>query len=194
MKASPRTSRQLNDLVCDLPNWRFARNDPACIQAHCREAAFRTPARVPILRQYSESRRDRFRSQWQLSVANGIRDVGRFATFPGRAPDAASAGGARRFQIERRGAGVPTLSINSIVSALRSQQLQIFSNATMSSDARPYFHESNRCHMLPLPKFSNPAINDNLTKEFRPAWLQLMRYRRFGKNPSTRSSGGTVRP
>ena len=50
---------------------------------------------------------------------NYIRDVGRFATFLGRSPDTATAEDVRRFQIEQRDAGVPTPTMNSIVSALR---------------------------------------------------------------------------
>lgn len=48
-----------------------------------------------------------------------LRDVGRFATFLGRSPDTATAEDLRRFQIEQRDAGVPTPTMNSIVSALR---------------------------------------------------------------------------
>jgi hypothetical protein len=44
--------------------------------------------------------------------------VGRFATFLGRSPDTATAD-VRQFQIEQRDAGVPTPTMNSIVSALR---------------------------------------------------------------------------
>ena len=50
---------------------------------------------------------------------NYIRDVGRFATFLGRSPDTATADEVRRFQIEQRDTGVPTPTMNSIVSALR---------------------------------------------------------------------------
>src|SRR5271156_5358481 len=50
---------------------------------------------------------------------NYIRDVGPFATFLRRSPDAATADDVRRFQIEQRDAGVPTPTMNSIVSALR---------------------------------------------------------------------------
>jgi len=50
---------------------------------------------------------------------NYIRDVGRFATFLRRSPDTATADDVRRLQIEQRGAGVPTPTMNSIVSALR---------------------------------------------------------------------------
>lgn len=48
-----------------------------------------------------------------------IRDVGRFATFLGRSPETATVDDLRRFQIEQREAGVPTPTMNSIVSALR---------------------------------------------------------------------------
>ncbi len=50
---------------------------------------------------------------------NYIRDVGRFATFLGSAPDTATADDLRRFQVEQRDAGVPVPTMNSIVSALR---------------------------------------------------------------------------
>ena len=50
---------------------------------------------------------------------NYLRDVGRFATFLGRSPDTATAEDVRRFQIEQRDDGVPTPTMNSIVSALR---------------------------------------------------------------------------
>jgi hypothetical protein len=49
---------------------------------------------------------------------NYVRDVGRVATFLRRSPDTATADGVRRFQIEQRDAGVPTPTMNSIVSAL----------------------------------------------------------------------------
>ena len=50
---------------------------------------------------------------------NYIRDVGRFASFLGRSPHTATAEDVRRFQIEQHDAGVPTPTMNSIVSALR---------------------------------------------------------------------------
>lgn len=50
---------------------------------------------------------------------NYIRDVGRFATFLGRPPDAATADDLRRFQIEQRENGVTVPTMNSIVAALR---------------------------------------------------------------------------
>lgn len=50
---------------------------------------------------------------------NYIRDVGRFATFLGRSPDTAAPNDVRQFQIEQRETGVPTPTMNSIVSALR---------------------------------------------------------------------------
>jgi site-specific recombinase XerD len=50
---------------------------------------------------------------------NYIRDVARFTTFLGRSPALATVEDVRRFQIEQREAGVPTPTMNSIVSALR---------------------------------------------------------------------------
>jgi hypothetical protein len=50
---------------------------------------------------------------------NYICDVGRFAAFLRRSPDTATADDLRRFQIEQRDAGVPTPTMNSIVSVLR---------------------------------------------------------------------------
>ena len=50
---------------------------------------------------------------------NYIRGVGRFATFLGRSPHTATADDLRRLQIEQQEAGVPTPTMNSIVSALR---------------------------------------------------------------------------
>ena len=50
---------------------------------------------------------------------NYIRDVGRLASFLGRSPHTATADDLRRFQIEQQEAGVPTPTMNSIVSALR---------------------------------------------------------------------------
>ena len=50
---------------------------------------------------------------------NYIRDVGRFATFLGRAPNTATAEDLRRFQVDQREAGVSVPTMNSIVSALR---------------------------------------------------------------------------
>src|SRR5436305_1398410 len=50
---------------------------------------------------------------------NYVRDVGRFATFLKRSPDTATPDDVRQFQIEQREAGMPTPTMNSIVSALR---------------------------------------------------------------------------
>ena len=50
---------------------------------------------------------------------NYIPGVGRFAAFLGRSPDTATADDVRRFQIEQRDAGMPTPTLNSIVSAFR---------------------------------------------------------------------------
>jgi integrase/recombinase XerD len=50
---------------------------------------------------------------------NYIRDVGSFATFLRRSPDTATVDDVRRFQIEQRDAGMPTPTMNSIVSTLR---------------------------------------------------------------------------
>ena len=50
---------------------------------------------------------------------NYIRDVGRFAPWPGRSPAMAAAEDVRRFQIEQQEAGVPVPTMNSIVAALR---------------------------------------------------------------------------
>jgi site-specific recombinase XerC len=50
---------------------------------------------------------------------NYIRDIGRFASFLGRSPHTATAEDVRRFQIEQHDAGVPTPTMDSIVSALR---------------------------------------------------------------------------
>ena len=48
-----------------------------------------------------------------------IRAAGRFATFLGRSPDTATVEDVRRLQIEQRDAGVPTPTMNSVMSALR---------------------------------------------------------------------------
>jgi integrase/recombinase XerD len=50
---------------------------------------------------------------------NYIRDVGRFATFLGRAPNTATAEDLRRFQVDQRETSVPVPKVNSLVSALR---------------------------------------------------------------------------
>jgi len=55
----------------------------------------------------------------RATQGNYLRDVGRFATFLQRSPDTATADDMRRFQIEQRDAGVPTPTMNGIVSALR---------------------------------------------------------------------------
>src|ERR1700742_5319980 len=54
-----------------------------------------------------------------MTQRNYIRDVSRFATFLGRSPDTATPEDVRQFQIDQREAGVPTPTMNSIVSALR---------------------------------------------------------------------------
>ena len=50
---------------------------------------------------------------------NYTRDIGRFASFLGRSPHTATAEDVRRFQLEQHDAGVPTPTMNSVVSALR---------------------------------------------------------------------------
>jgi integrase/recombinase XerD len=50
---------------------------------------------------------------------NYICDVRRFAKFLRRSPDTATADDVRRFEIDQRDGGVPTPTMNSIVSALR---------------------------------------------------------------------------
>jgi integrase/recombinase XerD len=55
----------------------------------------------------------------QATQRNYIRDVGRFATFLGRPPDAATAEDLRRFQVDQQESGVPVPTMNSIVAALR---------------------------------------------------------------------------
>ena len=50
---------------------------------------------------------------------NYLRDVGRFATWPGRSPHTACTEDIRQFQIEQQQAGVPAPTMNSTVGALR---------------------------------------------------------------------------
>ncbi|WP_228391267.1 phage integrase N-terminal SAM-like domain-containing protein [Komagataeibacter medellinensis] len=50
---------------------------------------------------------------------NYLRDVGRFTTFLGRSPHTATAEDVRQFQIAQNAAGMPTPTMNAIVSALR---------------------------------------------------------------------------
>jgi integrase len=81
---------------------------------------------------------------------NYIRDVGRFATFLGRPPDAATAEDLRRFQVEQRDAGVPAPTMNSIVAALRF----FFTNTLDRPDlARKLFRVS---HPRKLPVVLSP--------------------------------------
>jgi site-specific recombinase XerD len=81
------------------------------------DEAIRTAAISPLrLRLIDDMNMRRFSRETQR---NYLRDVGRFATFLGRSPDAASADDLRRFQVEQREAGVPVPTMNSIVSALR---------------------------------------------------------------------------
>jgi site-specific recombinase XerD len=78
---------------------------------------FPTPAISPLRqRLIDDMNMRRFSPETQR---NYIRDVGRFATFLGRSPNTATGEEVRRFQIEQRDAGVPTPTMNSIVSALR---------------------------------------------------------------------------
>ena len=81
------------------------------------DEAIRTAAISPLRqRLIDDMNMRRFSRETQR---NYIRDVGRFATFLGRSPDTATADDVRRFQIEQRDAGMPTPTMNSIVSALR---------------------------------------------------------------------------
>src|SRR6478752_2980534 len=81
------------------------------------DEAIRTAAISPLRqRLIDDMNMRRFSRETQR---NYIRDVGRFATFLRRSPDTATADDVRRFQIEQRDAGVPTPTMNSIVSALR---------------------------------------------------------------------------
>jgi len=81
------------------------------------DEAIRTAAISPLRqRLIDDMNMRRFSRETQR---NYIRDVGRFATFLGRSPETATADDVRRFQIEQRDAGMPTPTMNSIVSALR---------------------------------------------------------------------------
>ena len=81
---------------------------------------------------------------------NYIRDGGRFATFLGRPPDAATVEDLRRFQVEQRDAGVPAPTMNSIVAALRF----FFTNTLDRPDlARKLFRVS---HPRKLPVVLSP--------------------------------------
>jgi Phage integrase, N-terminal SAM-like domain len=81
------------------------------------DEAIRTAAISPLRqRLIDDMNMRRFSRETQR---NYIRDVGRFATFLGRSPDTATADDVRRFQIEQRDSGMPTPTMNSIVSALR---------------------------------------------------------------------------
>ncbi len=81
------------------------------------DESIRTAAISPLLqRLIDDMNMRRFSRETQR---NYVRDAARFATFLGRSPDTATADDVRRFQIEQRDAGVPTPTINSIVSALR---------------------------------------------------------------------------
>src|SRR3974390_48124 len=81
------------------------------------DEAIRTAAISPLRqRLIDDMNMRRFSRETQR---NYIRDVGRLATFLGRSPDTATADDVRRFQIEQRDAGMPTPTMNSIVSALR---------------------------------------------------------------------------
>src|SRR5258708_33512601 len=76
-----------------------------------------TPIRPLRQRLIDDISMRRFSSETQR---NYIRDVGRFATFLGRAPNTATAAeDLRRFQVDQREAGVSVPTMNSIVSALR---------------------------------------------------------------------------
>ena len=81
------------------------------------DEAIRTAAISPLRQRLIDDMNMRRFSR--ATQRNYIRDVGRFATFLGRSPDTATADDVRRFQIEQRDAGMPTPTMNSIVSALR---------------------------------------------------------------------------
>jgi hypothetical protein len=82
---------------------------------------------------------------------NQVRDVGRFRTFLRCAPDTATADDVHRFQIERRDAGVPTPTMNSIVSALR-----FFFTNTID---RPGLGEPTPALQLDLPSHLQKTIS-----------------------------------
>src|SRR3984885_13962570 len=75
---------------------------------------------------------------------NHLRDVGRFATFLGRSPDTATVDDVRQFQIEQREAGVPTPTMNSIVSALRFFFTQTIDRPDLARKLAPAAHPGNR--------------------------------------------------
>ena len=90
---------------------------------------------------------------------NYVRDVGRFATFLGRRPDTATAEDLRRFQIEQRDGGVPTPTMNSIVSALRF----FFTHTIDRPDLATISEKGNRgrgmSQVLSLPRSqSDPGV------------------------------------
>src|ERR1700727_2343646 len=77
----------------------------------------RTAAIIPLRQRLIDDMNMRRFSR--ATQRNYVRDVGRFATFLGRSPDTATVDDVRQFQIEQREAGVPTPTMNSILSALR---------------------------------------------------------------------------
>jgi integrase/recombinase XerD len=103
------------------------------------DEAIRTAAISPLRqRLLDDMNMRRFSRETQR---NYIRDVGRFATFLGRSPDTATADDVRRFQIQQRDAGMPTPTMNSIVSALR-----FFFTHTIDRGLRPAAMASRRQH------------------------------------------------
>ena len=90
---------------------------------------------------------------------NYIRDVGRFATFLGRAPNTATAEDLRRFQIDQREAGVPVPTMNSIVSALRF----FFTHTLDRPDLARRLVRVTHPRKVPVHRRSRPpAEHDNL--------------------------------
>ena len=93
---------------------------------------------------------------------NYIRDVGRFATFLGRSPDTATADDVRRFQIEQRDAGVPTPTMNSIVSALRFFFTHTIDRPDLARKLIRVAHPRNLPVVLSRGRGRAPAQRDHL--------------------------------
>jgi hypothetical protein len=81
------------------------------------DETIRTAAISPLRQRMIDDRNVRGFSR--ETQRNYVRDVGRFATLPGRSPDTATVDDVRQFEIEQREAGAPTPPMNSIVPALR---------------------------------------------------------------------------
>ena len=120
---------------------------------------------------------------------NYIRDIGRFATFLRRSPDTATAEDVRRFQIEQCNAGVPTPTMNSIVSALRFFFTHTIDRPDLARKAIRVAHPRNLPVVLSRDEVARLLNATTCLKHQAALSIGSVSARSVPKQPSSRTQG-----